>query len=322
MSRSHRPLPLILLPLLLAVDQGHTQTLYRWVDDQGEIHYTDQLPPEHAGKARARLSEEGIAVEFKPKEPSPEERERAKELERQRAEEERRKAERLAEDRRLVQTYRTLEDLDLARNGQIAIIEAIIQVKRDQIRTLTHTLLRLDGERQSFQAINQPLPPALSEQIASNLARLHTLYGEVLNEEWRKIGVWEDFARKRARYLELKKQPAPKADDSFTAELAMLSCDETAQCHDYWRKALIYARAPLTEGERQELIAPGLAILLQRTKEEERLIHLVWIQKSSDQPVWIYLDLQCRNRQTGNLTCADPKIARLRQGFRLAVTRP
>lgn len=305
--------------ILIQGEVSSGQPLYRWVDDKGEVHYTDQLPPEHADKSRMRLSEQGLAVEVKPAAPSPEERERAKEEERRRAEEERRKAERLAEDRRLVQSYRTVEELELARNGQIAIIDAIIQSKRDQVRTLSLSLLKLDRERQSLQAANKP-SEEIDRQIAAQLDRLRTLYGEILEEEQRKLAVWDEFAGKLARYRELKRLPPAESSAPISDELPLLSCREASRCHAQWKRALVYMRAPLTGGESlQEFSAPGLSILLHRTKEEERLLHLVWIQRSPDQPVWIYLDLQCRNRQTGSLNCLDPQVAALRPGFRAAV---
>lgn len=304
--------------ILIQGEVSSGQPLYRWVDDKGEVHYTDQLPPEHADKSRVRLSEQGIAVEVKPA-PTQEKPEKAKEEERRRAEEERRKAERLAEDRRLLQSYRTVEELELARNGQIAIIEALIQSKRDQVRTLSLALFKLDRERQTLQAANKPLEE-IDRQIAANLDRLRTLYGEILEEEQRKLAVWDEFAGKLARYLELKRLPPDESSASLSEELPFLSCREASRCHAQWKRALVYMRAPLTGGEAfQEFSAPGLVILLHRTKEEERLLHLIWIQRSADQPVWIYLDLQCRNRQTGSLNCLDPQVAALRPGFRAAV---
>ncbi len=306
------------LTLALVLDQLGASPLYRWVDDQGEVHYTDRLPPDQAIKERARLSEQGLVIESNPKPPSPQEQERAQEEEQRRAEEERRKAERLAEDRRLL-NYRSLEEIDLARDGQIAIIEAVIQSKRDQIRAITRNLFKLNRQRTAPESANNPMTQEFSGQLEIEIGHLRSLYSEILDEEQRKLQIWEGFARKRARYLELKKQTVPDPSP-FAEELPMVDCQEALQCHTYWRRALDYIRSPLAgDSELQEFNAPGLVILMQRTKEEERIIHLVWIQQSTDQPVWIYLDLQCRNRQTGRLTCDDPAIARMRPGFRSAV---
>ena len=43
--------------------QAEGSKVYRWVDDQGVVHFGDSVPPEHAVHDRAVLNEYGIAVE-------------------------------------------------------------------------------------------------------------------------------------------------------------------------------------------------------------------------------------------------------------------
>src|SRR5215469_2428889 len=38
------------------------KTTYRWVDDQGIVHYGDQIPPQYAGKDREVINPEGVPV--------------------------------------------------------------------------------------------------------------------------------------------------------------------------------------------------------------------------------------------------------------------
>ena len=35
---------------------------YRWVDDQGIVHYGDQIPPQYTSKDRAVLNSQGVEV--------------------------------------------------------------------------------------------------------------------------------------------------------------------------------------------------------------------------------------------------------------------
>lgn len=52
-----------LLPLLLAAAVLPAQAkMYKWVDAQGNVHYTDTLPPASASQGNAELSKTGNVV--------------------------------------------------------------------------------------------------------------------------------------------------------------------------------------------------------------------------------------------------------------------
>ena len=52
----------VLLPLSVAAQQQGRGT-FKWVDDEGVIHYGDHIPPEYADKPKQRLNDQGVAVE-------------------------------------------------------------------------------------------------------------------------------------------------------------------------------------------------------------------------------------------------------------------
>ena len=52
----------VLLPLAAAAQQQDRGT-FKWVDDEGVIHYGDRIPPEYADKPKQRLNDQGVAVE-------------------------------------------------------------------------------------------------------------------------------------------------------------------------------------------------------------------------------------------------------------------
>ncbi len=54
-------LTLIIASLLLA-PAADAQKLYRWVDKDGKVHYSDTVPPSEVGKARDELNSQGRTV--------------------------------------------------------------------------------------------------------------------------------------------------------------------------------------------------------------------------------------------------------------------
>lgn len=71
----------LLAALFISALPGNVEAaeVYRWVDDEGNIHYTEALPPDHKDKQHDVLNERGIVVEedlsLKPAPPPPTEEE-------------------------------------------------------------------------------------------------------------------------------------------------------------------------------------------------------------------------------------------------------
>jgi hypothetical protein len=305
----------------LASTTALAQTLYRWVDDQGAVHYTDQVPPSHADKARTRLSEHGIAVETQAATPTGEELERAKELERQRVEEEQRRAERQTEDERLLKLYRTVEELELARDGRLAAVEAVIQAKRDGVRNESRNLVELYKEMRTLQNADKTVSIELMGKIEASTTRIRASYAEIVDNEYRKQSIQDEFAQTIERFRQLRRLPPPtESHEAIKPPVngsTLVICQDKAPCHDYWERAVDYVRVHADpEGE---ILEPGLLMAFQRDERENRTLTISWTQKAADQPVQIYLDVQCKNRLTASLVCIDPRVPKVRAGFRAAV---
>ena len=292
--------------------------LYRWVDDKGEVHYTDQVPPAQADKERTRLSEEGVRVETVPRAPTAKELELMKALERQRAEEEKRRAEEHAADLKLVQTYRTIEELELARNGKIAAIEALIQVKRDGVRAETKHLLELHAEQNTLERGGKSVPMELMDKIDLSVIRIREGYADVVENEYRKQAIRNEFDEIVAHYRTLKKLLPAKVEPESELRLSILvPCKGEEQCRRYWERAVGYVRSH--SDNKKEVAGPGLLIAFQQDEREDRSLTLSWTQAAPDKPVHLYLDVQCKNRLTASLYCTNPTIPQIRDGFHTAV---
>ena len=65
---------LTLLLLLGVASTGLAQKkVYRWVDENGQIHYGDRIPPRYAKTERAEINERGVVVDVKEREKTVEE---------------------------------------------------------------------------------------------------------------------------------------------------------------------------------------------------------------------------------------------------------
>ena len=131
----------VLLPLSATAQQQGRGT-FKWVDDEGVIHYGDSIPPEYADKPKQRLNDQGVPVEHLEGKKTAEQLEAervAKELELQK--ELQRRA-----DQALLNTYINVEEIEMHRDRRVELFRAQARVTELYLRNLARRLDQLKRE--------------------------------------------------------------------------------------------------------------------------------------------------------------------------------
>ena len=108
-------LPDLLLAVLLCAISSTSMAgaLYKWVDENGNVRYSDRLPPDQNKKKHQQLSSQGMVLSTRDAAKSPEEAaieaESKRKIEEQQREEVRIKSEQQKQDRLLLHTFRSEE---------------------------------------------------------------------------------------------------------------------------------------------------------------------------------------------------------------------
>jgi len=171
--------------LVLAVTgTSAQQRLYRWVDNDGVVHYGDHIPPEFADRDRDVLNDQAVTVGFEEGEVTEEER---SELERRQAEAD---AEQLARDtaarrdRMLLETYLSVADIEDLRDRRLELLGSQIKVTELYLTNLRKRLVALEDEGKAYAPRNDAEgAPALPENLALEMSRVIasiTLYEQTL----------------------------------------------------------------------------------------------------------------------------------------------
>ena len=138
---------------------------YKWVDEKGEVHYTDRIPPEAVNKANVQLDKQGVAIKRTEPAMSPEQRQAKAEkeaLEKQLAKE-RELVER--RDRALLSTYTMESEIDLARKRALATIEQ--QVQSSAVYSAQLTKRKTELEQKKAALGDKPVPPVLERELTN-----------------------------------------------------------------------------------------------------------------------------------------------------------
>ncbi len=187
--------------------------LYRWVDEQGRVHYSDQLPPSEVQRAREEYSERGTKLRRVERALTPEERE-AMRLAALAAEEERQRREaEEAEKRKLLQMYPSEEHLLRAHQDQLRLLDRQINTARVMLESEESVLAQLLARAAEADASGQRLPPTLTERIkemrqrvAASRAELTRLEGERRSAQEQQQSELERYRRVRSELEERMQQ--------------------------------------------------------------------------------------------------------------------
>lgn len=176
--------------------------LYKWVDDQGETHYGEVIPPEYAGKQAVQVEK---GREIKPKEVELETVDPDKRTAQQQAALEQRR-----HDKALINTYSSEKEIDLARDRNLQQVEARIEGIHLMQKSAQEGLDDFNKEVNDTKQAGKPIPPSLQADIAAAQNKIERLKHELAVAEEKAASVKASFEADKARYHELVSGTAKK----------------------------------------------------------------------------------------------------------------
>lgn len=174
---------------------------YRWVDDQGVVHYGDQIPPQYTSKDRAVLNSQGVEVGHLDAERSPE----------QQAADARARSEQMRQrqhDAFLITTYTSVEDIESLRDvrldqlrGQRAAAEQYLESLRTRLSNLQSTAMKF--KPYSAIANAHRMPDDLAETLVRTVNELREQSSALAENTRQETDLRSQFQLDIERYREL-----------------------------------------------------------------------------------------------------------------------
>ncbi len=314
----------ISLSLLLCGSTVFGAGLFRWVDENGKVHYADRIPPEHRDSARTVYSPSGVPIrEIEPTKTA-EEYAREQELNRMRREQAQLIANQRETDRVLLRAFPTDDDVKMARDGKMATVDISIGVIFNNLKRMKQNLVTMQQEVNDKLAKNETVSPSYQSQMATVRQQIQEAYGQIVQQEERKLEIREEYARYLQRYQELKNlQPQPGQFQVIEGEKTTLqldtvvACEGDDQCAGYWDAARQYLR----EHAQTPIVLAAEAILLTAPprRSEDMSLTVSLIPRDDIDGSWVFLDLQCYSTPIGDRLCDSEQAWNIRRGFRPAI---
>ena len=171
-------LPRILLPALLLTlvagvadaqsGQKGQQKVYRWVDKNGHVHYGDSIPVEYADQDRDVLNRQGVTVGREQGQITAEEAAAKAAADKAARDEQKRRL----RDRVLLQTYQSVEELEVLRDNRLELVDSQLVIQEQSLANLRaqHAMIKKQAAR--YAPVNtKPDAPPLPAELENDIKR-------------------------------------------------------------------------------------------------------------------------------------------------------
>lgn len=189
------------LPLALASMAAEAK-LYKWVDENGETHYGQTIPPEYANQQKVQIKE-GMEVQQKPKasapgKPAAPAKKTAEQIQQERY------------DNMLLATYANEGEIDEQRDRSLQLINARVNGVQMQLKSAQDDLNGYLKEKSAAEHAHRKMDRGLQEQLSQATRRVDDLKAQLADAQADADKVTARYAADKKRYHELTTTPSPQ----------------------------------------------------------------------------------------------------------------
>lgn len=313
---------IILLSFVLIAMGGNialAKKMYRWVDDKGNIYYSDQVPPEQVQHRRESLNENARVVDIVEKEKTKAQRELEKRLSSLRKQQDKIIAKQKAHDKVLLSTFRNLEDMKMAMKGKMLALDGQRNVVQGNLVRFEKQLQQQQKKAAQFERDGVKVPKKLLNNITTTKEQIELAYVEISRQFEKKKRVGAKFESDIARFIMLtdsridgKDVSKQAAETKAANELGLYFCETVKQCDIAWEVAKQFVDTYSTT----ELDIETVKLIMSRDPFNDADISLsvskLDVDKNKQQ---LFLDVRCRKSSLGDELCRSGKAKKIRRSF-------
>lgn len=194
----------VLSVFLLSATSVEAQKLYRWVDKDGKVHYSDQIPPEAVGQAREELNQAGRTVDRVERARSAEEIAAAKAAEQLAAQQRKAQEEQAKMDAVLLTSYGSVDELKRAYDERFTLVEQTIESAKVGLRSQEKSLAELLAHAAELEQQNKPVPDTIKASLEVARKQTEQQRSFLAKREQDKVDLQSEYTEIVERYNALQ----------------------------------------------------------------------------------------------------------------------
>jgi len=292
--------------------------MYRWIDDQGNTFFADQVQPKDTKYRRDSLSKSGRVVDVTERAKTKEERELEKRLTRLRQDEEKIIARQKMYDNALLNTYHSKADLLMAIKSKMDAFETQNQVIEGNLIRLQLSLDAQQKEAAALERNAQKVPHKLLEDIKSTRKQIQEVQAAINEQREKQERIKKEDEADIARFLFLTQSKNQNRNEAKIPslkeanELGLFYCENDHQCNKAWEIARTFVEYYSTTPP--DVYNDKLIMNRPPATDTDISLSLSKIPLTEDDSQ-LFLDIRCRESSLGKELCEGQKVKDIRATF-------
>jgi hypothetical protein len=200
-----KTMALISMSLVVISTSAQAQTRIKcWENSDGVRECGKTVPPEYSQQSHEEINSRGITVETSDRAKTEEERAEEDRLAAIQKEEDKRKAEAAAQDKILLDTYSNTDDIQMASDGKIAVLETNINLANKRTEKIQANLDKDTATAAAAELAGKQPSEDLLKDIKSLKRQIENLGKFIVDKRMEQEVIKKEYAEKIARFNELK----------------------------------------------------------------------------------------------------------------------
>jgi hypothetical protein len=317
MNKSHCGAFSLVLLLLISCPPSYAKKMYRWIDENGRVYFSDQVPPDQVQHQRETLNEKTRVLNRVEKAKTADELTLQKRLEALRKEQAKIIAKQASNDKVLMATYRSAEDIKRAMDNKLTLMNGEKKVMEVNKQRLEQQLQQQQQQAANHERNAQKIPEKLLKDIASTRQQIDFADQELDRHAQKTQIVEQAFNADIARFAFLNQaagdgKSQQTSQNAFNdSDLGLFICQDSEQCAKAWKIAGDFVYQYATTG--RDVETDRLIMSAPPVEDEDLSLSVSKLNEANIQQ--IFLDIRCKASTIGQELCSSERARTIRQGF-------
>lgn len=292
--------------------------MYRWIDENGNVYFSDQVPPDQVQFKRDTLNEKVRVLDTVEKAKTQEQIEQQRRLDSLRKEQEKLISKQASNDKVLLATYRTIDDMQRAFDNKLGALEVEKKITEGNQKRYEQQLQQQQLQAAEHERNAQKVPEKLLNDMAASKRQIEAVKQELVRQGQEKEQAELEFKSDMARFQFLTHGGNSVTNNqrdytvsNANSELGLYVCKDQAQCEKAWLAAGEFVAKYSTTPE--NVANPELVMRAAPLNDDDISLSVSKLQNKG--PLQIFLDIRCKQSPVGKELCASEKAQAIRRGF-------
>lgn len=180
------------------------ERLYKWVDEQGNVQYSDKPPAQPVQRGVTEINRRGMVVKQTEGILTPEQKQQREALAAQQKLDEQKQFEARRRDKALVDSFNNVREIDAIRDRNIEQMEASMQSDQQRSAATRKRLEEYQKQLLAIQKAKRKVPEDLLTDIRDTEAEISRIDSSVLTKQGDIVKIRERAESDKLRLIELK----------------------------------------------------------------------------------------------------------------------